>query len=98
MPDPQVVYNHGDDSQRRNLGLIWSDLQAALDAARKVEKDAGRSTICAIGAHPSPVPATARMTLNGHPACSDCLKRSERPGVGFPLDRQDPAKWKGFRT
>lgn len=93
MPDPQAIYNHGDDRQRKNVGMIWPDLAAALEAARAGERQ-NRSTICAVGVHrPDPVNATGRMTLNGHPACPDCLKRSRRPG-GYPLERQDPAKWK----
>lgn len=92
MPDVQAVYNNGSDRDRSNIRMIWADLASALDAARDAERQ-NRKTVCAIGAHPSPVDAVGRMTLNGHPACGDCLKRSRRQG-GYPLDRQDPAKWK----
>lgn len=93
MADAQRVYDEGvDDSRRRNLGLIWPDLAAALEAARAREHRTD-ATICAIGVHPAPAEATARLTLNGHPACAECLKRSDRPG-GYPLQRQDPKGWR----
>lgn len=97
MASAQEVYN-GDAGRRDMLKRVWPELHAVLDAGFKATTEGPRTTVCAVHRDPSvavadrPV-ATARLTLNGPPACRECLARSPRPGVGYPLERQDVKKW-----
>lgn len=92
--DPFRVFREGEEFRRECLSKIWPDLYDALARIGEPQRAWG----CALQGHGDGdnrqyVPVVGRLHLNGTPACELHLRSSDRPG-GYPLERQNPRKWR----
>lgn len=93
MADPKAVFAGGTDARRQMIERCWPELYNALAGLNKDGKpDGSRAVWCVLGNaehHAARVPAVARITRMGHPACAEHVaKLADRPG-GWPLAAEE---------
>lgn len=94
MPsDPFKVFREGSAQQRENIKMIWPDLYQAL-ALPAGSKPNVTCAVCSGGPEHKRMPAVGRLTLNGTPACRDCINAISQRAGGYPLELIDPREWK----
>ena len=96
MADAETVFAAGSDAKRQTLERLWPELYNALAGLGPDGKPAtSRAVWCVVGSiehHAARVPAVARLTRMGHPACAEHIaKMSDRPG-GWPLPAEENRK------
>lgn len=93
MGEASTVFANGSDSKRQTLERFWPELYNALAGLGRDGKPTGNRPVwCVLGGrehHEARVPAVARITRMGHPACAEHVaKLADRPG-GWPLPAEE---------